>query len=108
MPVYEYQCHDCGIVFDARQKFADAPLTACTACGGRVEKLISLAGFALKGGGWHQSGYSAGTKHAGGLPERRRGRRLRRLPQGGGQRVGADPKGLESLRPGEYRRGAVF
>ena len=62
MPVYEYRCHDCGIVFEARQKFADAPLTVCTACGGRVEKQISLAGFALKGGGWHQSGYTAGAK----------------------------------------------
>jgi len=58
MPVYEYKCHDCGIVFEARQKFADAPLTACSACGGTVEKLISLGGFALKGGGWYQAGYT--------------------------------------------------
>lgn len=60
MPVYEYQCHDCGVVFEARQKFSDEPLTTCTACGGRVDKLISLGGFALKGGGWYQSGYGAG------------------------------------------------
>ena len=64
MPVYEYKCHDCGIVFEARQKFADEPLTACTACGGRVEKQISLTGFALKGGGWYQSGYGAGSTAA--------------------------------------------
>ena len=61
MPVYEYKCHDCGVIFEARQKFADAPLAACTSCGGKVEKLISLGGFALKGGGWYQSGYSAGS-----------------------------------------------
>lgn len=60
MPVYEYKCHACGLVFEARQKFTDAPLTACTSCGGQVEKLISLGGFALKGGGWYQSGYGAG------------------------------------------------
>ncbi|MHB8709673.1 MAG: FmdB family zinc ribbon protein [Desulfuromonadales bacterium] len=64
MPVYEYKCHDCGIVFEARQKFADAPLTACTTCGGRVEKQISLPGFSLKGDGWYQSGYGAGQKPA--------------------------------------------
>lgn len=64
MPVYEYQCHDCGIVFEARQKFADEPLTVCTACGGKVEKLISLGGFALKGSGWYQSGYQAGARPA--------------------------------------------
>ncbi len=60
MPVYEYKCHDCGVVFEARQKFSDAPLTSCSSCGGKVEKLISMTGFALKGGGWYQSGYSAG------------------------------------------------
>jgi putative FmdB family regulatory protein len=68
MPVYEYQCDACGIVFEARQKFADAPLTACTACGGRVEKLISLGGFALKGSGWHQSGYGAAAKQPAACP----------------------------------------
>lgn len=64
MPVYEYKCHDCGVVFEARQKFSDKPLTVCTACGGRVEKQISLTGFALKGGGWYQSGYHAGSPAA--------------------------------------------
>jgi putative FmdB family regulatory protein len=61
MPVYEYKCHACGIVFEARQKFSDGPLTACSTCGGKVEKLISLGGFALKGSGWYQSGYGAGS-----------------------------------------------
>ena len=27
MPIYDYQCQDCGHVFDALQKMADAPLT---------------------------------------------------------------------------------
>lgn len=59
MPMYEYQCKACGLVFEARQKFSDAPLTACRECGGAVEKLISRAGFALNGGGWYDQGYSA-------------------------------------------------
>jgi len=60
MPMYEYQCKACGLVFEAMQKFSDAPLTECRSCGGAVQKLISQAGFALKGGGWYQQGYSAG------------------------------------------------
>jgi len=60
MPVYEYRCDQCGQVFEAIQKFSDAPLTECRACGGPVQKLISQAGFALKGGGWYQQGYSSG------------------------------------------------
>jgi putative FmdB family regulatory protein len=58
MPVYEYQCQTCQLVFEARQKFSDAPLTACTSCGGSVKKLISQTGFALKGSGWYQQGYT--------------------------------------------------
>ena len=58
MPMYEYQCEACGLVFEARQKFSDAPLSACTACGGPVRKLISQTAFTLKGGGWYDQGYS--------------------------------------------------
>jgi len=57
MPVYEYQCEACQQVVEARQKFSDAPLTECQACGGPLKKLISQTGFALKGGGWYQQGY---------------------------------------------------
>lgn len=57
MPLYEYQCEKCGLVFEARQKFSDAPLTECRDCQGPVKKLISQSGFALKGGGWYDQGY---------------------------------------------------
>jgi len=57
MPLYEYQCEDCGVVFEARQKFTDPPLTACGQCGGSVQKLISRTAFSLKGGGWYEQGY---------------------------------------------------
>jgi len=59
MPLYEYQCKDCGRQFEVRQKFSDAPVSECPECGGTVRKLISQAGFALKGGGWYQQGYAA-------------------------------------------------
>lgn len=58
MPMYEYQCQACGHTFEARQKFSDAPLTTCPECQGEVRKLISQAGFSLKGGGWYQQSYS--------------------------------------------------
>ena len=57
MPMYEYKCQECGLVFEARQKFSDAPLSECRECGGSVEKLISQAAFSLKGGGWYDQGY---------------------------------------------------
>ena len=58
MPLYEYQCEDCGHRFELRRKFSDNPVSACVQCGGEAKKLISRAGFALKGGGWYQQGYS--------------------------------------------------
>ncbi len=65
MPMYEYQCEECGLVFEARQKFSDDPLTECRACSGPVNKLISQTAFALKGSGWYQQGYSkSATKPA--------------------------------------------
>jgi putative FmdB family regulatory protein len=61
MPMYEYQCEKCGQVFEAMQKFSDAPLTECRSCGGPVQKLISQTSFALKGSGWYQQGYADGA-----------------------------------------------
>ncbi|MDH3869270.1 MAG: zinc ribbon domain-containing protein, partial [Desulfuromonadales bacterium] len=36
--MYEYQCKECGLVFEARQKFSDPPLTECRECNGEVAK----------------------------------------------------------------------
>jgi putative FmdB family regulatory protein len=59
MPIYEYQCRKCGKIHEVTQKITDPPLTKCPDCGGKMEKLISLAGFQLKGGGWYKDGYSS-------------------------------------------------
>ncbi|ABA89777.1 regulatory protein, CxxC_CxxC_SSSS domain-containing, putative [Syntrophotalea carbinolica DSM 2380] len=64
MPIYEYQCDACGLIFEARQKFSDEPLSQCQKCGGSVQKLISQSAFTLKGGGWYQQGYSSSSKPA--------------------------------------------
>lgn len=54
MPIYEYECQECGKVFEKIQKFSDDPLTACL-CEKEapVRKLISAAAFHLKGDGWY-------------------------------------------------------
>jgi putative FmdB family regulatory protein len=57
MPIYEYQCVACGHITEAWQKFSDAPLSTCPACGGALTKLISNCAFHLKGSGWYVSDY---------------------------------------------------
>ena len=54
MPIYEYQCKICNHQFDAMQKMNEAPLTQCPVCHKEsVTKLVSAAGFQLKGTGWY-------------------------------------------------------
>ena len=63
MPIYEYRCDACGHELEAMQKMSDAPLTDCPACGeSRLKKMISAAGFRLKGGGWYETDFKAGSK----------------------------------------------
>ncbi|MBI1920735.1 MAG: zinc ribbon domain-containing protein [Geobacter sp.] len=62
MPMYEYRCTACNHEFELRQKFSDPPAKECPKCAGAVEKLISSASFALKGGGWYDQGYSGPGK----------------------------------------------
>ena len=54
MPIYEYECHKCGELFEKIQKFSEPELTTCE-CGkaGAVKKRISAAAFHLKGSGWY-------------------------------------------------------
>ena len=54
MPIYEYECQQCGKVFETIQKFSDPRLTECL-CDEKapVTKLISAAAFHLKGTGWY-------------------------------------------------------
>jgi putative FmdB family regulatory protein len=57
--MYAYRCTACGAEEEHIQRFSDPPMTTCEACGGRLEKLLSAAGFQLKGGGWYKDGYSS-------------------------------------------------
>lgn len=63
MPIYEYECQACGHKKDALQKISDAPLTDCPECGKpELKKMISAAGFRLKGGGWYETDFKSGSK----------------------------------------------
>ncbi|MBI4683902.1 MAG: zinc ribbon domain-containing protein [Nitrospirae bacterium] len=59
MPIYEYECLNCGDVQETVQKFNDAPLTTCKKCGGNLKKMISNSSFVLKGTGWYKTDYAS-------------------------------------------------
>ena len=63
MPIYEYLCEKCGHQFDELQKISDKPLKKCPECGrNSLTKLVSAAGFRLKGGGWYETDFKSGNK----------------------------------------------
>jgi putative FmdB family regulatory protein len=62
VPTYEYQCNDCGRIFEVRQRISEAPLTRCDTCGGTLKRLLSAAPFILKGEGWYVTDYPSESR----------------------------------------------
>ena len=86
MPTYQYTCTDCGEPVEAVQKFTDAPLAVCAACGGRLRKVFSPVGIVFKGSGFYRTDSRNGSSSAArGGQGQAVGRFLR---QGSRQRIG--------------------
>jgi putative FmdB family regulatory protein len=63
MPIYEYQCQSCGHELEKIQRMSDEPLTGCPDCGEEeLRRLVSAAGFRLKGAGWYETDFKKGDK----------------------------------------------
>jgi putative FmdB family regulatory protein len=63
MPIYEYRCTACGFQREYLQKMSDAPLTDCPECGkASYSKMVTAAGFQLKGSGWYATDFKHGAK----------------------------------------------
>jgi putative FmdB family regulatory protein len=63
MPIYEYRCEACGHQEEFLQKVSEPPLTQCPVCHkNSFAKLLSAAGFHLKGSGWYATDFK--TKSA--------------------------------------------
>ncbi|MHA7833233.1 MAG: FmdB family zinc ribbon protein [Algiphilus sp.] len=58
MPFYEYQCPECGVEKEILHGINDKPEILCEQCkGANLQRLISAAGFRLKGGGWYETDF---------------------------------------------------
>lgn len=58
MPIYEYACSNCGITFEKRQGFNDAPVSVYQHCpnnqeGCQIQRLISNPAVVFKGSGFY-------------------------------------------------------
>jgi putative FmdB family regulatory protein len=67
VPIYEYRCLECGFQDEFLQKLTEPPKTVCPSCGKEsFKKLLSAAGFQLKGSGW----YATDFRNSGGKPSK--------------------------------------
>ncbi len=63
MPIYEYQCKNCGFTFEQLQKVTDKPLKECPECHKpALYKLVSPTSFKLKGNGWYVTDFKKEEK----------------------------------------------
>lgn len=62
MPIYEYNCLNCNHEFDLIEKIKDEPTKQCPNCGqDTAQRLVSAAGFQLKGTGWYVTDFKNKT-----------------------------------------------
>ncbi|WP_043765859.1 FmdB family zinc ribbon protein [Algiphilus aromaticivorans] len=60
MPFYEYSCPRCGSEKEVLHGINAKPEVVCDACEGEVmQRLVSAAGFRLKGGGWYETDFKS-------------------------------------------------
>ncbi len=74
MPIYEYQCRACEHHFEKLQKMSDPALSVCPECQQpELSKLVSAAGFQLKGSGWYETDFKGDKKKSGAATDKDKG-----------------------------------
>lgn len=62
MPIYKYECKECGHTFEDLRSFSEPDPEACPKCDAdAVQKLITGGNFVLKGSGWYVTDYASST-----------------------------------------------
>jgi putative FmdB family regulatory protein len=88
MPVYEYECEQCGARFERLQSIKDEPVHICPECSGAVHKVFHPAGIIFKGSGWYITDSRKSTSSA---------------VTGEGKTNGKDSKGDQKPTPAETK-----
>lgn len=58
MPIYEFECSECGKRFDRLQKLSDPDPTDCPACSQpSVRRRVTAPSFRLAGSGWYETDF---------------------------------------------------
>jgi len=53
MPIYQYRCLNCNLLFELKQSFHDKPIADCPTCRGIARRLFSPVPILFKGPGFY-------------------------------------------------------
>ncbi len=53
MPIYEYECCECGFRFERRQRFDDESVSLCPECQGKSRRCLHSVAVIYKGSGFY-------------------------------------------------------
>ena len=59
MPLYEYECRQCGERVEIIQRSSDPTYEHCPKCGGEMKKLASAPAIQFKGSGFYKTDYAS-------------------------------------------------
>ena len=66
MPIYEYECEQCGVRFEKLQRMTERSLTDCPECGGHIHRVMQPVGVIFKGSGFYVTDHKG--KSSTGIP----------------------------------------
>ncbi len=62
MPVYTYQCENCGVRFERLQSYSDPVLTRCPECNKKaLRKVYTPVGIVFKGSGFYSTDHRSAS-----------------------------------------------
>lgn len=94
MPIYAFECTQCGHSFDRLQKLSDPDPDTCPACSAHaVKRQLTAPSFRLAGSGWYETDF------------KKDGDKKRNLAGDGGSASKSDSKPAES-KPAEKKADA--
>ena len=62
MPLYEYQCKQCGAIFEILHGVDETYEGRCPECQGQTKKILSPSNFILKGSGFYVNDYPSESR----------------------------------------------
>lgn len=66
MPIYEYECEQCGVRFERLQHMTEPSLAECPECSGHVHRVMQPVGVIFKGSGFYVTDHKG--KSSTGIP----------------------------------------